>query len=242
MPRRAIRGGDPTPTQRPPAARVVVALVQVELVGRRRGRPGRPWEPLTAGTASTSRSSSSESWVLAADRPTASGMPRRSTSRWYLDPGLPRSVGFGPVRQPPLGAHADRVQTGAGPVQLAVAVELLKQQVVELLPDADALPVPQPPPASDRAAAAKLADRQQPPRDAGAELVDDAGQAGAVVDAGLAAVAAWWRGQQWLDGPPQLLWDQVIDDGGHGRRIMPTTQPSNNNRPKVGTRSKCFGS
>ena len=29
-------------------------------------------------------------------------MPRRSTSRWYLEPGLPRSVGFGPVRQPPV--------------------------------------------------------------------------------------------------------------------------------------------
>jgi hypothetical protein len=46
-------------------------------------------------------SSSSESWVLAADNSTASGMPPRSTSRWYLEPDLPRSVGFGPVSSPP---------------------------------------------------------------------------------------------------------------------------------------------
>jgi hypothetical protein len=54
------------------------------------------------------------------------------------------------------------------------------------LPDAGALPVAQPPPAGDRAAAAELVDRQQPSGDAGAQLVDDAGQAGAVVDAGPA--------------------------------------------------------
>jgi hypothetical protein len=72
------------------------------LAGRLRGRPGWPRGPLTGGTASTIGSSSVESWVLAADRPTASGMPRRSTSRWYLEPGLPRSVGFGPVSSPPV--------------------------------------------------------------------------------------------------------------------------------------------
>jgi hypothetical protein len=76
-------------------------LSACSLAGRRRGRPGRPRGPMTAGTASTSCSNSCESWVLAADRPTAKGIPVASTSRWYLDPGLPRSVGFGPVRQPP---------------------------------------------------------------------------------------------------------------------------------------------
>jgi len=75
-------------------------LSQWSLAGRLRGRPGRPRGPLTGGTASTRRSSS-ESWVLAADSSTVSGMPRRSTSRWYLDPDLPRSVGFGPVSSPP---------------------------------------------------------------------------------------------------------------------------------------------
>jgi hypothetical protein len=76
-------------------------LSQCSLAGRLRGRPGRPRGPLTAGTASTTWSSSMESCVLAADRQTARGMPPRSTSRWYLDPGLPRSVGFGPVSSPP---------------------------------------------------------------------------------------------------------------------------------------------
>ena len=91
-------------------------------------------------------------------------------SRWYLEPGLPRSVGFGPVRQPPLGAHAHRIQAGARPVQLALAAEFVRQQVMELLPDTGALPVTQAPRAGDRAAAADLAGRQQPPGDAGLEL------------------------------------------------------------------------
>jgi hypothetical protein len=55
---------------------------------------------MTAGTASTSGSRSCESWVLAADRPTASGMPLASITRWYLEPGLPRSTGFAPVNSP----------------------------------------------------------------------------------------------------------------------------------------------
>jgi hypothetical protein len=70
---------------------------------------------------------------------------------------------------------------------------------VQTLPDPGALPVAQPPPAGDRAAAAELTGGQQPPGDAGAQLEDDAGQAGALVDAGSAAVAGWWGGQQgWM--------------------------------------------
>ena len=38
---------------------------------------------------------------IPAERQTASGMPFRSTTRWYLDPALPRSVGLGPVWSPP---------------------------------------------------------------------------------------------------------------------------------------------
>jgi uncharacterized protein (TIGR03083 family) len=94
--------GDPASAQRPPATWVVIALVAVQLGGPLPGRPRLPPGPLIAGTASTMASSSTESWVLAADSPTAKGMPRRSTSRWYLDPGLPRSVGFGPVSSPPV--------------------------------------------------------------------------------------------------------------------------------------------
>jgi hypothetical protein len=56
--------------------------------------------------------------------------------------------------------------------------------VVALLPNAGAPPVPQAPPAGDGAAAAELAGGQQPPGHPGAQLVDDAAQAGAVIDAG----------------------------------------------------------
>jgi hypothetical protein len=138
-------GRDPPPAQRPTAARVVVPLSPWSLAGRLRGRPGQPRGPLTGGTASTICSSSMESWVLAADSPTASGMPPRSTSRWYLEPGLPRSVGLGPVSSPPFGAHAERVQASSRPVKLAVVAELIEQQMVQTLPDPGALPVAQPP-------------------------------------------------------------------------------------------------
>ena len=68
--------------------------------------PGRPRGPTIAGTASTMASSSWESWVLAADNPTASGTPVASISRWYLEPGLPRSTGLAPTSSPHAGpAH-----------------------------------------------------------------------------------------------------------------------------------------
>jgi hypothetical protein len=71
------------------------------LAGRFRGRPGRPRGPMIGGIASTTRTSWVESWVLAAESRMARGMPLRSTTRWYLEPALPRSTGFGPVASPP---------------------------------------------------------------------------------------------------------------------------------------------
>jgi hypothetical protein len=38
---------------------------------------------------------------LAPDSVTPSGVPSRSTTRWRFEPGLPRSVGFGPICDPP---------------------------------------------------------------------------------------------------------------------------------------------
>jgi hypothetical protein len=67
------------------------------LAGRFRGRPGLPLGPMIDGIASMSGSTWVPSWTLAAERRTASGIPVRSTTTWYLEPGLPRSVGFGPV-------------------------------------------------------------------------------------------------------------------------------------------------
>jgi hypothetical protein len=53
------------------------------------------------GMASSNGMSCIASWELAAERRIASGIPVWSTTRWYLEPGLPRSVGFGPVAEPP---------------------------------------------------------------------------------------------------------------------------------------------
>jgi hypothetical protein len=168
------------------------------LAGRLRGRPGQPRGPLTGGTASTIGSSSMESWVLAADSPTASGMSPRSTSRWYLEPGLPRSIGFGMVSSPPpFGAHAERVQAGSGPVELAVAAELIEQQVVQTPPD--------PARCQSRSRRQQVAGLPSSPAGAAARgrrcvAGRRCDKHGALVDARSAAVAAWWSGQQWLDG------------------------------------------
>src|SRR5215211_4167698 len=102
-------------------------LSACSLAGRLRGRPGRPRGPMTVGTASISCSRSWESWVLAADNPTASGTPVASISRWYLDPGLPRSTGFAPVSSPHAGPHTHAVDRGPRPVDLAVVAQPVQQ-------------------------------------------------------------------------------------------------------------------
>jgi hypothetical protein len=104
--------------------------------------------------------------------------------------------------------------------------------MVELLPHAGALPVPQPPPTGDGAAAAELAGGEQPPGDAGVELVDDPGQRGAIVDAGSAAVAAWWWRQERLDGLPEVVGDEGLD--GHDGEACAASRASSKNRSKVG--------
>jgi hypothetical protein len=111
-------------------------------LGRSLARPPRPTaRPQHRRTASTSCSNSWESWVLAADSPTANGIPVASTSRWYLEPGLPRSTGLAPVSSPTPGPHADAVDRGPEPVDLAVAGQPVRQPMVQLLPDAGGLPV-----------------------------------------------------------------------------------------------------
>jgi hypothetical protein len=95
--------------------------------GRLRGRPGIPLGPTMGGMASTRGSSCVASWAFAGERWAASGTPFRSTTRWYLEPGLPRSVGLGPVCSPPLLARTlsestlDRLQsmTASSPSQFS---------------------------------------------------------------------------------------------------------------------------
>jgi hypothetical protein len=71
---------DAPAAQQLPAARVVIALITMQR-GRSLARPSGPARgPMTAGTAPTSCSSSSESWVVAADNPTANRIPPLSIS------------------------------------------------------------------------------------------------------------------------------------------------------------------
>ena len=149
---------------------------------------------MTAGTASTRCSSSIESWVLCATA-TAGRTPLASTTRWYLLPGLPRSTGLGPVSSPTTRADADRVDRRPRPVDLRVIAEPVQQPVVQPLPHAGGLPVPQPAPTGDRTAAAQLAGGQQPPGHPGAQHVDDPAEDRPVVDPGSATVAV--RGLGW---------------------------------------------
>lgn len=66
----------------------------------------------------------------------ASGRPWWSHSRWSLEPGLPRSVGFGPVLSPSLGADRLGVDGGAGPVQQGASAQLIQDRAVDPGPQA----------------------------------------------------------------------------------------------------------
>jgi hypothetical protein len=72
----------------------VVAPVGVQPPG---SATGRPRTPRIGGTASSSGISSVTSCRLPPVSGTASGVPWRSTIRWCLEPGRPRSTGEGPT-------------------------------------------------------------------------------------------------------------------------------------------------
>src|SRR5450759_697623 len=94
-------GGDPAAAEVVAATPVVVALVRVQLAraasGPPRLAPTAPHRPQPV----EQRSSIMLSCRLAPVTPIASGRPPASHRMWYLLPGLPRSVGFGPVSTPP---------------------------------------------------------------------------------------------------------------------------------------------
>src|ERR671916_267195 len=69
---------------------------------------------MAAQTARAKRSrygKSRVSWTLAAEGMAASGMPSVEATTWYLVPGLPRSVGLGPVSSPPRLARTEQLST-----------------------------------------------------------------------------------------------------------------------------------
>jgi hypothetical protein len=88
-------------SRRPPTARIVVTLSACRFTGRLRGRPRRWRGGRNGGSASTVSSGLRASCALEPEIVTASGVPWRSTTRWRLVPGLPRSVGSLPVASPP---------------------------------------------------------------------------------------------------------------------------------------------
>jgi hypothetical protein len=84
------------------------------------------------------------------------GVPRASVTRWRLWPGLPRSVGFGPVQAPLFGRDRRAVQASPAPVDLTRRVQALQHYVMRAAPNARRLPILQPPPATHAGAAAHL--------------------------------------------------------------------------------------
>lgn len=69
--------------------------------------------PLTGGTSSTSGMTWVTSWAWAPVTVMANEMPLASTRTWTFEPNLRRSVGFGPVFSPPLGAFVVALSTSA---------------------------------------------------------------------------------------------------------------------------------
>ena len=91
--------------------------------------------------ASTACSEALESWTLAAEWITESGMPLRSTITWRFEPDLPLSVGFAPLFWPPGSGHARRVQRCPLPVDLVRLAQTVQELTVQPLPHARFLPL-----------------------------------------------------------------------------------------------------
>ena len=172
------------------------------LSGRVLGRP-RPWR--TPGPASRVGASMRPSWRLAGLRRTPSGVSRRSTTRWRFVPGLPRSVGFGPVSAPPLlpPPWHRRARPGSSPA-------------AHHRPGApgargEAWPRRQPP--ASRASAARTSSPSSPARAAafptGCQIArheDDAAQGRTIIEPRSAALGLRrLTRQQRLDGNPEVV-------------------------------------
>jgi hypothetical protein len=159
------------------------------------------------------------SLALAALRMRASGRPPRSPARCSLDPCVPRSTGFAPVRSPfdrpqAAGVHADPLQVDA-----AGLAEFVQQHRLELLEHPGLGPLVKPAPAGGGRAAAQLLGWQRAPGGGGAGHEQQRGHTVAVWHPARdpTAWAGWWRWQEWLDVLPQRLGQESIYQAGHGR-------------------------
>ncbi len=124
---------------------------------RPRRRRGRPLLPLPmAGTASSVGTGIRLSCWLAGPTSTSDGVPRASTIRWRLTPGLPRSVGLGPVPRLPSGGDGRAVERRPAPVDLPRSLHSFQQHPVQCRLHPGLVPVAQPPPAAHGRAASHL--------------------------------------------------------------------------------------
>src|SRR4028118_1003740 len=99
------------------------------------------------GMASTTSSSILLSWTLAPVSVRARGMPCASVRTCRLVPALPRSVGLGPVAEPPLGRHRGAVESSPAEVDGVAPPQAVEEHALEAIPNSGPLPVPQAPPA-----------------------------------------------------------------------------------------------
>jgi hypothetical protein len=131
------------------------ALSACSLAGRFRGRPGFLRGPMIDGTASTSGRSWVESWVLAADRRTASGRHRSDPpsggtwcrtchGRWSWAPSV----------RPPFGPHAQCVDAGPAPVDDRLIAQPVEERFMQSFPEPGRWPITQPSPAGRTVATA----------------------------------------------------------------------------------------
>jgi hypothetical protein len=169
--------------------------------------------------------------VLAAVTAAASGRPWPSVTRWSLDPGLPRPTGFAPTWSPTLGAYAHGIHAGPRPVQPALLAEQVEHLQMQRVEHTSPGPFLQPTPHGGRRAAAKLADREQPPWRGGTGHVDDGGQAVAIADGTSPAAirGTGWSWDQRGDQLPQLFRDKLLNKRrGHGQEPCHTSPEERN--------------
>jgi hypothetical protein len=187
-------GSDATPAQVGVAAPMIVGLVSMDLARPAlptAGRHADRWDILQHGLEHGGVMALAELMI------TEIGSPPRSPARCSLDPALPRSTGFAPVKSPLYRPQAEGVEVDPPKVDPAGRTQLVQQQHLELVEHPSFGPLIQPPPAGGRRTAAQFLGRQQAPRGGGAGHEDQRAHTVAVGDPARDPTPGprWW-GQQ----------------------------------------------